>query len=531
MKSILAVAATAVAATVSLAACGAAGPGNSSPSRTGSNLVNGATFTYATSTDLGTLDPYLSPMNATSTFDSFLYGRLISLDAQGNAQPQLAQTWSTASTTKATFTLRPGITCSDGTPLKAGDVAADINFLAKPANKSPLLGQSVQPGTTATADDAAGTITVTSGKPEPFLVEALGSIPIVCKAGLDDPKLRAEGKAGTGPYKITEMVQGDHYTAELRTDYTWGPGNWTSTQGGVPSKVTARVVANPTTTANLLLAGQLNHAMVAGPEERRVAAQKLFSVSYQSPAEILFNQAGGRPAADLAVRTAIVQALDLPNIGKVLSATKGEPLRQLFQGATPNFCPGNTVEGNIPRTDVAAAQAALDKAGWVAGPDGVRAKNGKQLSFDLIYLNGPGQPTAAVELIQQQLKAIGVKLTPRLVDGPAAGNAISNDNWDMFLARLTVDTPYAFVPSFSGPSFPEGGQNFGSVRNITYEGLVAKAAKLPGRTGCDTWNEAESALIKNVDIVPFYAVDTPIYGKGATFSTAQFPWSIRMTAS
>ena len=101
MKSTLAIAALAL----SLAACGSGeSPSTSKP----------ATFTYAINTDLGSLDPYLTVLNATTTFDTFLYGTLVAIDAQGNAQPQLAEQWDVTGTEKATFTLREGITCSDG---------------------------------------------------------------------------------------------------------------------------------------------------------------------------------------------------------------------------------------------------------------------------------------------------------------------------------------------------------------------------------------------------------------------------------
>ncbi|MBB5977527.1 ABC transporter substrate-binding protein [Kribbella solani] len=515
---------------LALAACGTGGSSTGNAAST-AKLVSGATFTYSTSTSLGSLDPYQTTLNDTFVFDSFLYGTLIVLDANGNVQAQLAEKWSAEGTKKATFTLRAGVTCSDGSRLQASDVAAVMNYLAKPASRSPLLGQLVQPGTTATADDATRTVTITSGKPDPFLVESLGSTPIVCKAALENPKLRAEGKAGSGAYKISEIAQGDHYTAELRTDYAWGPGDWKSNGAGVPAKVTARVVSSPTTAANLLLSGELNSARLSGIEQVRVAARKLPSVNTQLPAELLFNQAAGRPAADLAVRTAIVQALDLAKIGKVLSGDKGEPLRQILQGGVPNYCPGNTVQGNLPATDVAAAKAALDKAGWTVGADGIRAKNGRQLAFVMIYKFTSGQPTAAAELIQEQLKAIGVKVTPKVVDGPAAGNALGTDNWDLLMANLQVNNPYAFVPSFSGAAFPDGGTNFGSAHNAEYDQLTAKAAAMPGKTGCELWNQAEAALVRNVDIVPFYALDTPIFGNRATFTIARFAWSIQMTAN
>ena len=54
-------------------------------------------------------------------------------------------------------------------------------------------------------------------------------------------------------FKMTEAVPGDHYTLDRRKDYAWGPGDWKSDQDGLPDKVTIRVVANETTSANLLL--------------------------------------------------------------------------------------------------------------------------------------------------------------------------------------------------------------------------------------------------------------------------------------
>ena len=45
----------------------------------------------------------------------------------------LADKWQ-GTTTKAMFTLRKGVTCSDGTPLTAGDVAANINFVGDTKN-------------------------------------------------------------------------------------------------------------------------------------------------------------------------------------------------------------------------------------------------------------------------------------------------------------------------------------------------------------------------------------------------------------
>jgi peptide/nickel transport system substrate-binding protein len=60
---------------------------------------------------------------------------------------------------------------------------------------------------------------------------------------------------------------------------------------------------------------------------------------------------------------------------------------------------------------------------------------------------------------------------------------------------------------------------------------VTKASSIAGTAGCPDWNAAETALFKNVDLVPFVNSALGIYAKGATFQFTQDmlnPASIRM---
>ena len=81
----------------------------------------------------------------------------------------LATKWS-GTTTSATYTIRKGVTCSDGSPLTAATVAANINFIGNIKNTSSRAGIWVDPGATATANNATGTVTVKSPVPDAFLV-------------------------------------------------------------------------------------------------------------------------------------------------------------------------------------------------------------------------------------------------------------------------------------------------------------------------------------------------------------------------
>ena len=515
--------------TVSALALSACAGSASNPS-TGGDLADGKTFTMAVSTDPGNLDPMLTVLSVTRQVDRFLYAHLIETKDDGSVVAGLAEKWD-ADSQQATFTLGQDITCSDGSPLTATDVAANINFVGDPKNKSPLAGVQVTPGTKATADDQSRKITVKSGSPDPFLLLNVGSLPIACGKGLKDRELLAKGESGTGMFEVSEIVPNDHYTLTRREDYTWGPGDWDAEQKGLPDEVVIKVVQNESTAANLLLSGDLNSASVVGPDQERLLAQDLFHADVRAPiGQLFFNQASGRPTADEEVRHALTQALDLDSVGEVLTNGKGEPAEGLVTAA-PNPCQGNTVSGNLPEFDEAAAQSALDEAGWVVGSDGVRAKGGKKLSLKLIYPTTVG-PTgsAAAELIQQSWKKAGIGVELKSVDSTGLNEALfSTGDWDVSMGPVTVGLPSWLVPFFSGPTPPEG-TNFSQIENPAYDAAVKKASSKPGTEGCDDWNAAEEALYQSVGVVSYADSVVPTFGNGAEFRTDDGidPASIRM---
>ncbi|RFU83925.1 ABC transporter substrate-binding protein [Streptomyces triticagri] len=517
----------ATAAALVLGGCGgSSGGGDGKP-------ADGGTFTMAYASDPGTLDPAKTVMSIAIGVNRYLYDPLIHLDDEGEPVAGLAQKWEATGTT-ATFTLRSGVTCSDGSALTASDVAKNIDYIGDPKNKSPLAGVQIQPGTTAKADDAKRTVTLTSGAPDAMLLRNAGSVPIACGKGLANRKSLAKGgkDGGTGMFTMTEAVTGDHYTLTRRKDYTWGPGSYDGKAKGLPDKVTIRVIPNESTAANLLLSGELNAAPMTGPEQKRLAAQKLFRKDLQAPVgQLYFNQNGGRPGADEAVRRALVGALDLPAVGKVITNGAGKPSKGMVT-VEPRACTGDTVTGRLPEHDVAAAKSALDRAGWKPGAGGIRAKGGKKLALSLMYGTQNGPTTAAgAELVQKEWKALGVDVELRPVDSPGLNNALfGGGDWDVSMGPVALNSPTQLVPFMAGPRAPKG-VNFAGVHNAKYEALVEQASAKVGEASCPQWQQAEEALIDDLDAVPYYDSLTPVFGKGARFELSQgaiVPSSIRM---
>ncbi len=325
-----------------------------------------------------------------------------------------------------------------------------------------MAGAKVPVGARATA--AGDVVTVRLTGDAPFFMQNIAELPLVCRAGLASRGGLKRATVGSGPYVLKEAVPGDHYEYELREGYAWGPDGASTDVAGLPASITFRVVTSPTTMANLLLNGQLNAGTLSGPDTTRLRAAGLYSAGGQFIGqEIAFNESDGEAVADVAVRRALIAALDLPALAKVDSAGLGEPANGLI--ADPKICTGDTMRGFTPAYDPEGAAAALDAAGWTAGLDGVRSKDGKRLEISFIYPNEDATTAASAEYIADAWRRLGadVRLNEQSFDQTSAV-VFGKGRWSVTLIGLGVNNPETLVPFLSGPS-PTDGNNFGHFDN------------------------------------------------------------------
>lgn len=503
-----------------VALAGTACGGGDTPSSAAAEprYASGGTLTVAQEQDPGALDPQLTALSATRAVTRFAYDTLVNTDENGELVSGLADTWD-ATQTSVTYHLRDGVTCSDGSPLTATDVAANFTFVGNPDNGSPLLGIGAPAGVEASADDAARTVTLTTDAPTPFLLNTTGTgLMIVCRAGMADRSTLQRATHGTGMYQLTEQVPNDHYTFTRRAEYAWGPGGATSTYEGVPEKVVVKVVANPATATNLLLAKQVNITAGGDAEVPRATSAGLKGQGLAVPAgELWFNQAPGHPGADDAVRRALVGALDVKQVGSVLTGGLGVPAKGLTT-IEPRVCGGDTVTGNLPTTSPAEAEQLLDSAGWVKGPDGVRSKDGKPLAFAFLVSASLGENgVAGTELLADTWQKLGATVTISSPDDTALESTLfGTGDWDAGFVPLTVTLPTEYAGFVSGPPPPDG-TNFASTANPAYEAASAQAGALLGDEACGKYEEAEKALIADVDVAPLVNKQRMLFANGAEF--------------
>ncbi|HEU5227655.1 MAG TPA: ABC transporter substrate-binding protein, partial [Ktedonobacteraceae bacterium] len=89
--------------------------------------------------DFDTLDPALAHDSASISAIQMVFTGLVQVDDKLQLHPQLAQRWELgADGVTWTFHLKPGLKFSDGTSLKAADVAYSIDRALQPATQSTV---------------------------------------------------------------------------------------------------------------------------------------------------------------------------------------------------------------------------------------------------------------------------------------------------------------------------------------------------------------------------------------------------------
>jgi peptide/nickel transport system substrate-binding protein len=141
--------------------------------------------------------------------------------------------------------------------------------------------------------------------------------------------------------------------------------------------------------------------------------------------------------------------------------------------------------------------------------------------------------SAAAQLVVQAWTELGVEVTSEAKEESVLAETIfSTGDWDVAWVPLNVSSPDQLVGFMSGPSALDGGANFAHIDNPDYLAAVEKASALLGSDSCEDWLTAESALVRDADVIPFANQLSKTFGSGATFESlgSVAPTSIRMLA-
>lgn len=481
------------------------------------NVVEDGTLVIGIHEDPGNLFRSLNNSATLSQVFPIAYESPVWFDEEGEAQPWLAESWD-ESPTHVEWTIKEGVQCPDGTELDAELVAENYRWILDPDNGSTAIGTVIPQDAEIEHDDEARTVTVSTDSPNSFLLAQVGIHPIVCHGALEDPETVAADTDGTGLFQLVEAVPGDHYTFERKDDYDWpregAPDGQTP---GVAQTLEVRIVENPSTRANMLLAGDLNIASVQGPDEDRVAESvDVLMQQDRINAGFAYSQAAGMPGEDPEVRVALTKALDIDSLMQVNTSGEGAIPNRLAT-LEPQVCQYEPVEANQPSYDPDEAEDMLEEAGWTRDGDGIRARDGEELELDFAWTTRWPENAATVEMMADMWSEIGVSVN---LDGGDHGAYTENvfsdgaiDHYEVMWIGLNHFIPGPLAAYVSGDT-PPGGNNFAAIDNAEFASALDEAADLSGADACDAWEQAEAAIYSTADLVPIAMQPDVTYSQG-----------------
>jgi peptide/nickel transport system substrate-binding protein len=509
MKRLMSIGVILVASLVA-AACGSSSPGSGS----GGNAKgpNGVLTIDNESGALWTCN--FNPYNLSDVWLSLgpTYEPLMFVNPlqNGKITPWLAtaDAWTNGNKT-LTFTIRNGVKFTDGKPMTAADVAFSFNLLKK---FKALDINAVWSVLSSVKQQGANKVVMTFKAPAVnyfyYIADQVAIVPQHIWSKIANPvKYPDTHPVGTGAFLTSCTPQNITYKAN--------PNYY---QAGFPK---LKQVNYPAFTSNdsanqYLSSGQAQWGGQFIPSIQKFYLDKSPTNHYWFPpvANVsLFINLHNPILKNVAVRQAMSYA-----INKQRASTIGEygyePASNQAGVVTPTFSDWLDQSqaasfGNNYAYNPAKAMSILKAAGFKKGPDGIMAKGGQKLSFSVINNGGYSDWVAAVNVLQENLKAVGIQVTPKNLAAPAYESGLYNGQYELAYGSETGGpTPYYELRQWlygpnSAPIGQPAGSNWERYSNPATDALINSYGNTtdPAQQHAIV-NKLQKVMLQDVPVIP-----------------------------
>lgn len=369
-------------------------------------------------------------VSSTSSFSSYegnlwrdIADNLVYVSATGHVSPWLLTSWQTEdSAKKFILHIKPGVTFSDGEPLNAQAVVDNINIWARGDKAKAIPQIALFPALYYTGAKAlnAHTVQVNFSKPTLGFIPTLGyagCIVLAPKTLTSSVNQQANllNDIGTGPFVVKSYKQGVSYTLDKRKDYEWGPPALGHTGPAYLDSITYKVVADATTREDAIASGDAQVDYDPNVADIPSLVKQGLSVGtpkYLGFVDGYYVQANQAPFNELAVRQAVQHAI---NRQQILSTIFPPGFTTVAESFIQSNVPEAQNESSLFAYDPSESEKLLTDAGWKVGAGGIRVKDGKQLTFNLIPNPYVPQTSQEDELVSQQLAKVGIKAPLKII--------------------------------------------------------------------------------------------------------------------
>jgi peptide/nickel transport system substrate-binding protein len=418
-----------IAVTLGPSACSSSDDGATSRERP---LVLG----YAS--ELQGLNPIVSTdQNANELIYYLLFTPLVTYDADFRPAPAMAESW-VLSDSAVTFQLRNDLTWHDGTPVTARDVAFTFERAKDPDSASPLAAaylSNVASVEVLGEHEVRFQFSAPHSEPledffwPPAPAHLLENVP--ASELLRDPFNRSP--VGNGPYRFVRWDVNQQLVFAANPDYS-------PSLGGPPeiANVVYRIIPDQTTMLAELLSGgiQVDGPLAPSDAGRVTGAEDLDLLSFPWRQFAYVGWNTRRPQfSDPAVRRALAMAIDREGLVRTVLEGHGT----LASGPIPPWHRYSPDLAPLPN-DIEQARELLDTAGWRdLDGDGIRERSGVRLSFELLANQRNPIYGDIAQIIQANLRTIGVEVIPRLLEWQTVLSMHRGRDFDAVLTNWVLD--------------------------------------------------------------------------------------------
>ncbi len=347
------------------------------------------TLIMARAADATGLDPHTQTAFASFRLLELIYEPLVTLDADLNVVPALAESWEfNDDATQLTLNLRDGVTFHDGSEFDSGDVKATFERILDEATAAASRANFLTIESIDTPDPL--TVVFNLSQADVPLLSALASVnaSIASSEAIESGAIATEAN-GTGPFILDEWVPEEQTTLSANENW-WGEGPFVD-------GIEVRIIPDETSILAALRAGTIDFALLNDPLVATLLVDDPDIILNRAPA-LAYNvlQLNGRrePLDILEVRQAISCAIDRQEVIDTAALGEGEVTGPL----TPPAFQIPTDELFCYQKDLDMARSLLEQAGMADG-----------FTLNVIAANAePPTALATAQNIQAQLAEIGI---------------------------------------------------------------------------------------------------------------------------
>jgi peptide/nickel transport system substrate-binding protein len=423
-----------VAAAVSLAACSSSGSGSGGTSEV---LHIGTTY------PIDSMNPFVAQSDYSYAVYEYVYPQLVQYNAKLQIVPDFARSWSTSADGRTwTFHTVPHARWSDGKPLTAADVAWTINEVMKYKNGPAGQWAGLLEHMTGASAPNSTTLVIRYSKAVANVLAQMQGMSVLprqvwapfftgngakLKTYPNQPPANGKPMVSGGPFELVKY-KANQYALFKRNPYWWGPKPKIEGFG-------LQFYSNADAMVQALKDGNVDFIGEYTPPTAVTALKKAGFVVTTPPSismkTFIINtnprKTTHRELLDPRVREAIEFATDRQQIIKTAWLGLAQPGSTIIAPAD-----GSWHDANIKTVpfDIAKANQLLNAAGYKMGSNGIRIADGHPMSYSVIFPpdeRGTGDRT--FQIMQTDLRKIGISITQQNMDDSATFNAISHANY------------------------------------------------------------------------------------------------------